>query len=113
MLALDETPGVHETAAMLTPYFDRVTRGEAAALTRRGDTVTVRRVWVLSPNHLWADVVVAPNATPGAYTATVLTGFQLAPQPCTAHISDHQVDQKGAPKLVQVYQYRVLPDVEQ
>ena len=42
--------------------------------------ITVRRVWVLSPNHLWANVVVAPNAAPGAYTATVLTGFQLAPQ---------------------------------
>jgi uncharacterized protein (TIGR03437 family) len=42
--------------------------------------ITVRRVWVLSPNHLWADVAVAPNAAAGAYTATVLTGFQLAPQ---------------------------------
>jgi uncharacterized protein (TIGR03437 family) len=42
--------------------------------------ITVRRVWVLSPTHLWANVVVAPNAAPGAYTATVLTGFQLAPQ---------------------------------
>jgi uncharacterized protein (TIGR03437 family) len=42
--------------------------------------ITVRRVWVLSPNHLWADVAIAPNATPGAYTTTVLTGFQLAPQ---------------------------------
>jgi hypothetical protein len=42
--------------------------------------ITVRRVWVLNPNHLWANVVVAPSANPFAYTATVLTGFQLAPQ---------------------------------
>jgi uncharacterized protein (TIGR03437 family) len=49
--------------------------------------VTVRRVWVLSPNHLWANVVVAPNAAPGAYTATVLTGFQLAPQSFAFQVS--------------------------
>jgi 4-amino-4-deoxy-L-arabinose transferase-like glycosyltransferase len=47
VLALDESAGVHPTAERLGPYFDRVTRGALAALTRRGDTVTVRRVWVL------------------------------------------------------------------
>ncbi|MEO6526114.1 MAG: glycosyltransferase family 39 protein [Gemmatimonadaceae bacterium] len=47
VLALDERAGVHETAARLAPFFDRVTRGALAPLLRRGDTVTVRRVWVL------------------------------------------------------------------
>jgi hypothetical protein len=49
VLALDERTGdtVHETAQRLAPYFDRVTRGALAPLLRRGDTVTVRRVWVL------------------------------------------------------------------
>jgi 4-amino-4-deoxy-L-arabinose transferase-like glycosyltransferase len=49
VLALDERTGdtVHETAERLAPYFDRVTRGALAPLARRGDTVTVRRVWVL------------------------------------------------------------------
>jgi len=42
--------------------------------------ISVKKVWVLSPNHLWANVNVAPNAAPSAYTATVMTGFQLAPQ---------------------------------
>jgi hypothetical protein len=48
VLALDERAGVHEAVARLSPYFSDVTRGSLAALTRRGDTVTVRRVWVLS-----------------------------------------------------------------
>jgi len=43
--------------------------------------VSVRRVWVLGPNRLWANVVVAPNAVPGAYHATVVTGFQVNDQP--------------------------------
>jgi hypothetical protein len=43
--------------------------------------ITVRKVWVLSPTHLWADVVVAPNATPGAYSASVITGFQVTEVP--------------------------------
>jgi hypothetical protein len=42
--------------------------------------ITVKKVWVLSPNHLWANISVAPNAAPFAYTATVMTGFQVAPQ---------------------------------
>ena len=42
--------------------------------------VSVRKIWVLSPNHLWANVVVAPNAAPGAYHATVISGFQISDQ---------------------------------
>jgi hypothetical protein len=47
VLALDERPEMHETAALLAPHFARVTRGEIAPLLRGGDTVSVRRVWVL------------------------------------------------------------------
>ncbi|MEO8564402.1 MAG: glycosyltransferase family 39 protein [bacterium] len=48
VLALDERTGVHEAVARLSPYFDGVTRGALAPLVRRGDTVTVRRVWMLA-----------------------------------------------------------------
>jgi uncharacterized protein (TIGR03437 family) len=47
----------------------------------------VRRVWVLGPNHLWANVTVAPNATPGPYTANVVTGFQVAQQPFSLQVT--------------------------
>jgi hypothetical protein len=43
--------------------------------------ITVRKVWVLSNNHVWANIAVAPNATPGAYSATVITGFQVTEIP--------------------------------
>lgn len=38
--------------------------------------VSVRRVWVLSPTHLVANVVVAPNAAPGLYELSAISGFQ-------------------------------------
>jgi 4-amino-4-deoxy-L-arabinose transferase-like glycosyltransferase len=49
VLALDERPGaeVHEAAAMLAPYFTRVTRGALAPQLRGADTVSVRRIWIL------------------------------------------------------------------
>ena len=49
--------------------------------------VYVRRVWVLSPNHLWANVTVAPNAASGAYPASVLTGFQISQQPFSLQLT--------------------------
>jgi uncharacterized protein (TIGR03437 family) len=42
--------------------------------------VQVRRVWVLSPTHLVADVVVANNATVGVWPVTVISGFQVLEQ---------------------------------
>jgi uncharacterized protein (TIGR03437 family) len=42
--------------------------------------IAVRRVWVLSPTHLVADVVVANGAAPGADTVNVISGFQVAEQ---------------------------------
>lgn len=47
ILALDEKPDVHPTAALLAPHFTSVRRGELAPLLRGGDTVSVRRIWTL------------------------------------------------------------------
>ncbi len=44
------------------------------------DDVTVRRVWVLSPTHLIADVVVAPNAAIGFSEVSVVAGMQVLAQ---------------------------------
>jgi uncharacterized protein (TIGR03437 family) len=41
--------------------------------------ISVRRVWVLSPTHLAADIVVANNATPGPASVNVISGFQVLP----------------------------------
>jgi uncharacterized protein (TIGR03437 family) len=43
--------------------------------------ITVNRVWVLSPTHLQANVVVAPNAALGASEFSVVSGFQVVTQP--------------------------------
>jgi len=45
------------------------------------DDVTVRRVWVLDPTHLIANVVVAPNAALGLTEVSVVSGFQEITQP--------------------------------
>lgn len=42
--------------------------------------IAVRRVWVLSPTHLIANVVVAPNAAPVASEVSVISGFQVLTQ---------------------------------
>jgi hypothetical protein len=41
----------------------------------------VNRLWVLSPTHLQANVVVAPNAVLGASEFSVVSGFQVVAQP--------------------------------
>ncbi|MBW8769927.1 MAG: glycosyltransferase family 39 protein [Gemmatimonadetes bacterium] len=49
VLALDERPlgTVHENVARLAPHFTRVQQGALAPLLRDGDTVSVRRLWIL------------------------------------------------------------------
>jgi uncharacterized protein (TIGR03437 family) len=42
--------------------------------------VTVRRVWVLTPTHVVANVTVAPNATQASSEVSVISGMQLATQ---------------------------------
>jgi uncharacterized protein (TIGR03437 family) len=45
------------------------------------DDITVNSLWVLSPTHLQANVVVAPNAVVGASEVSVVSGFQVVTQP--------------------------------
>ena len=49
VLLLDQTAPreVHGTAAALAPYFTTLRRGTVAPLLRGGDTVSVRRLWIL------------------------------------------------------------------
>ena len=42
--------------------------------------VTVSRVWVLSPTHLAADVLVSPNAAPGSFAVSIVAGMQVIEQ---------------------------------
>ena len=48
--------------------------------------VSVRRVWVLGPTHLVADVVVQNNAAIGNTTVSVISGFQVMSQPAAFQI---------------------------
>lgn len=48
VLALDEVPGVHSTAARLQPWFTSLTRGSLVELRRGSGVVTTRRIWILS-----------------------------------------------------------------
>ena len=43
--------------------------------------VTVRRVWVLSPTHLIADAVAAPNAAAALSEVSIVSGMQFMSQP--------------------------------
>lgn len=43
--------------------------------------ITVTGVWVISPTHVVANVVVAPGATPGAWEISMISGFQVMTQP--------------------------------
>ncbi len=43
--------------------------------------VSVRRVWVLSPTHLIADAVVAPNAAATLSEVSIVSGMQFVSQP--------------------------------
>jgi uncharacterized protein (TIGR03437 family) len=45
------------------------------------EDIPVNRLWVLSPTHLQANVVVAPNAALGASEFSVVSGFQVVAQP--------------------------------
>jgi uncharacterized protein (TIGR03437 family) len=58
--------------------------------------VTVRRVWVLSPTHLVANVVVAPGAAIGASQVSVISGLEVVAQPFAFQT---QVAQIGLPVI--------------
>ncbi|HEX3747493.1 MAG TPA: matrixin family metalloprotease [Bryobacteraceae bacterium] len=62
------------TAANTNFVQDQVTVGFGTS------DISVRRVWVLSPTHLMADVVVGNNAVIGTWPVNVISGFQVAEQ---------------------------------
>jgi uncharacterized protein (TIGR03437 family) len=43
--------------------------------------IAVHRVWVVSPTRLVANVTVSPHATPGAYSVSLMSGFQVLSVP--------------------------------
>lgn len=47
LLVLDDTEGVHPTAAMLEPHFTTLRQGEQVTLARNGDVVKRLRIWLL------------------------------------------------------------------
>ena len=49
--------------------------------------VQVRRVWVLGPARLLANVWVAPEAPPSSLLVSVVTGFQVAAQPFSFQVN--------------------------
>jgi hypothetical protein len=63
------------------------------------DDVQVRRVWVLSPTHAIANVMVAPNAAPGLAEVSVVAGMQVASQQNGFQI---QPARAGVPVIVSV-----------
>jgi uncharacterized protein (TIGR03437 family) len=60
------------------------------------DDVTVRRVWVLSPTHLVANVVVASNAALGLSELSVVSGMQVLSQ---ANAFQVQQARNGVPAI--------------
>src|SRR5207245_6782891 len=38
----------------------------------------IRRMWVVGPNKIWANVAVAPNAAAATVLSSVINGFQVA-----------------------------------
>jgi uncharacterized protein (TIGR03437 family) len=54
--------------------------------------IAVRRVWVLGPTHLVADLVVANNATVAASTVNVISGFQVISKPMAFQIQPANIN---------------------
>jgi len=78
---------VDGTAAMvdITATNTNFVRGQVTVGFGSSD-ISVRRVWVLSPTELVADVVVVNNAAIGAVGVNVISGFQVAYQPAAFQI---------------------------
>ncbi|MBL8221434.1 MAG: hypothetical protein JNL62_19525, partial [Bryobacterales bacterium] len=43
--------------------------------------IAVRRVWVVAPNRMMANIVIAPGASPGLNTVTLTSGLNIVVQP--------------------------------
>ncbi len=77
-------PGIEsmvEVTGTNTNFIDGVT-----AVGFGSSDVLVRRLWVLSPTHLIANVAVAPGATAASSPATVVTGLRLVSQPAAFQV---------------------------
>jgi uncharacterized protein (TIGR03437 family) len=81
------------TAAMvdIATANTNLTRG-AVTVGFGSSDIEVRRVWVLSPTHLVADVVVANNAAVGAVGVNIVSGFQVISQPAAFQIQPPNSD---------------------
>ena len=86
-------PAASSAAIDITGTNTNFTEGQVTVGFGSSD-VTVRRLWVLSPTHLIANVSVAPNATIGASEISVVSGLQVIPQ---ASIFQTQVARAGFP----------------
>ena len=84
---LDGTASMVDITASNTDF----TRGQVTVGFGTGD-IAVRRVWVLSPTHLVADVVVANNAAIAASTVNVISGFQVVSQPAAFQVQPANVN---------------------
>jgi uncharacterized protein (TIGR03437 family) len=81
-VALDKTALPAGVASMvdITAQGTSFVDGQVTLGFGTGD-ITVNHLWVLSPTHLQANVVVAPNAALGASEVSVVSGFQVVTQP--------------------------------
>jgi uncharacterized protein (TIGR03437 family) len=73
-------PAGSSAAVDITASGTNFVDGQVSVGFGSGD-VTVRRVWVLSPTHLVANVVVAPNAALGFSELSIVSGMQVVSQP--------------------------------
>lgn len=80
--SLPTTPVINGFSAMvdISPSNMTFVNGQATVGFGTSD-ITVSRVWVLSPTHLLANVVVAPNAAITQTEVSVISGFQVATAP--------------------------------
>jgi uncharacterized protein (TIGR03437 family) len=73
-------PANSSAAVDITTTDANFTDGQPVSVAFGSDDVTVRRVWVLGPNHLIANIVVAPNAALGSSEISIVSGFQVISQ---------------------------------
>lgn len=78
-------PAGAEALVEITGFNTRFAEGQTTVGFGSNDVV-VRRVFVLSPTHLLANVSVSPVASPAALLASVISGFQVISQPFSMQI---------------------------
>ena len=86
-----QTLGLTSLPAGATGMVDITTQNTAFAdgqvtIGFGNDDITVQRVWVLSPNHVVANITVAANAIPGSSEVSVISGFEVLALPNTFQV---------------------------